>query len=557
LVDFSTVCLHIAIYNLFNKLYNGGGELKLAGEMILIVDDAVDNRAFIRQYVIEPNGYRAIEASNGRAGLEMAVKHKPDLILLDYNMPIMDGSDVLRALRKHHIDIPVILMTFHGSEDVAVEVFRLGVRDYISKPFYPEDMENAIDRSLTETRLRREKEALTKRLVHVNHELQHRFQELNVLHGVGKNVTSLLDMDQLMPHVVKAAIQLTHAEVASIYLVRGDQVLRCAVYDGRRGEVSVEHKVVRNRIVQQVIASGQTVVLDEQEIRRFRKSVAVSAAYVPLVLGREIIGVLGVENHKEGSRVFTQHDSALLSALSDYVSIAIANSRNYEALGIEKEQEKEQIRGTFERFAPPSIVERVLDQPESLQLGGIRQEISVLFADIRGYTSWSENAAPELVVETLNHYLSIAAEVILSWEGTLDKFFGDGLMAIFNAPNKQTDHVHRAADAALALMKAADEVSSLYGHRLTYSVGVSVGEAVVGYIGTDRAVNYTAIGDTVNLAKRLQENAAPGQILVEETTIHRLGTLIQARPLGDVQVKGRQQPAFVYELQGLLYPQVQ
>ncbi|MFW5772964.1 MAG: adenylate/guanylate cyclase domain-containing protein, partial [Phototrophicaceae bacterium] len=127
-------------------------------------------------------------------------------------------------------------------------------------------------------------------------------------------------------------------------------------------------------------------------------------------------------------------------------------------------------------------------------------------------------------------------------------------MAVFNAPNNQPDHVHRAADAALALMKAANEVSAVHGHKLSYSVGVHVGEAVVGYIGTDRAMNYTAIGDAVNLTKRLQEYAAPGQILVEESVIKRLGNLVQARPLGPLKVKGRSQQAYVYELQGLQYP---
>src|SRR5690606_16019874 len=113
-----------------------------------------------------------------------------------------------------------------------------------------------------------------------------------------------------------------------------------------------------------------------------------------------------------------------------------------------------------------------------------------------------------------------------------------GLMAIFNAPTEQPDHVQRAADAALALLQAAQEMSARRGDHLSYSVGVGVGEAIVGYIGTQRAMNYTAIGDVVNLAKRLQENAEPGQILVEETIIKRLGSQAQARALGEMSVKG-------------------
>ena len=256
------------------------------------------------------------------------------------------------------------------------------------------------------------------------------------------------------------------------------------------------------------------------------------------------MGVIGVSNSSRDANRFSQDDSSLLSALSDYAAIAIQNSHSFANLRTSREQ----VRETFERFVPPSVVQQALKRPEEIELGGTRQEISVLFADIRGYTQWSENAPPEKVVELLNHYLSLAAGVILSWEGTLDKYLGDGLMAIFNAPNPQQDHIHRAADAALALMKARDEVENIYGHKLTYSVGVHVGEAVVGYVGTDRAINYTAIGDTVNLAKRLQEQAAPGQIIVSEPVVKRLNNQINANPLGQLKVKGRQTPEMAYVL---------
>ncbi len=525
----------------------------MADETILVVDDSAENREFIAEYVLQPNGYKILTARDGQEGIEMALKHRPDLILLDYNMPRVDGAGVLRALIEHSMDVPVILMTFHGSEDVAVEVFRLGVRDYIVKPFYPEEMEKAIDRSLTETRLRKEKDSLTERVIQANRELQMRLQELNVLYSMGKNVTNILNMEELLPRVVDAALQMTRADQGQIYLVENSAVVRKAekhVKSAKPLDIPPE----QDPMAQHVLKARQPFVLTPEQAAKANIGAVVSAAYVPLMMGSQIIGVLGVSNLSNKSRVFSQHDSALLSALGDYATIAITNSRNYEALRHTKDREKEQIRGTFERFVSPSVVEQALVSPDSVQLGGTRQEISILFADIRGYTTWSENAEPEQVIETLNHYLSLAAEVILGWEGTLDKFVGDGLMAIFNAPDPQVDHVHRAADAALALMKAAREVSAIHGHKLSYSIGVNVGEAVVGYIGTDRAVNYTAIGDTVNLTKRLQEYAAPGQILVEETVIQRLGNLAQARPLGELKVKGRKKQAFVYELTGLQYP---
>jgi class 3 adenylate cyclase/CheY-like chemotaxis protein len=530
----------------------------LAGEWVLVVDDGRENREFVVEYVLQPNGYRTLTAKDGVEGLEMAIKHHPDLILLDFQMPRMNGAQVLEALQQNGLNIPVILMTFHGSEEVVMQVYRLGVRDYIKKPFTVDEMLLAIERSLTEVRLQRDKEALTERVLQANRDMQRRLQELNVLYSVGKSVTALVNMDQLLPRVVDAAVQMTQAEQAYLYLLSADgTVLHCRAIKRRSSAQAETINQINNdnAIAVHVLKNGQPILLTPEQLQGKNPKGLVAAAYAPLVLGNRVIGVLGVENATANSPIFNKHETALLSALTDYAAIAIENSRNYEELRHAKEDETAKIRDTFERFVAPSVVEKALKHNADLNPGGARREISVLFADIRGYTTWSENSPPEEIVAMLNDYLSLAAEVIMGWGGTLDKFFGDGLMAIFNAPEEQGDHVHRAADAALALLKAADEVSKWRGYNLSYSVGVNVGEAVVGYIGTPRAMNYTAIGDVVNVTKRLQEVAAPGQILIEESVLNRLGNLVQTRPIGALPLRGRKKQAMAYELIGLQYPE--
>jgi class 3 adenylate cyclase/DNA-binding response OmpR family regulator len=522
----------------------------LAGERILVVDDGKENREFLIEYILQPYGYVALEARDGKEGYDMAISERPDLILLDLQMPRMNGIEVLKALTQARSEIPVVLMTFHGSEEIAIEVYRLGVRDYVKKPYTVEEMLEAIERSLAEVRLRKEKEALTERVISANRDLQRRIQEMNVLYGVGKIVTELMNMNELLPRIVDAAAQVTQAEEAYIYLLQNNRLLCRAQRRLNSGRARPADYEVDDAFAMQVLKNGKPLILQPEQLVT-QGGNFFSVAYAPMTFRNQIVGVLGVSNLSPESHQFTKHDSALLSTLTDYAAIAIENSRNFEELRQTKEKEQEQLRGTFERFVAPSIVDRVLAHPEDLKLGGTRQEISVLFADIRGYTSWSENAPPEKVVEMLNDYLSLAAEIILAWDGTLDKFFGDGLMAIFNAPNPHEDHVHRATDAALALLKAGEEMRARRGDDLSYSIGVHVGEAVVGYIGTDRALNYTAIGDVVNITKRLQELAPPGKIWVEEEVIKRLGELVDAQPLGEIKIRGRKKQAYAYELVGL------
>ncbi len=525
----------------------------MAGETILVVDDGRENREFLVEYILQPNGYQSLIAKDGKEGYDMAMAQHPYLILLDLQMPRMNGLEVLDALSEQHADIPVILMTFHGSEEIAIEVYRKGVRDYVRKPYSVDEMLEAIERSLSEVRVRKEKEALTQRVLQANQDLQQRLQELKVLYNVGKSVTSITDMNQLLPRIVDAAAEVTQAEDARLYLLYNSRLVCRAQRQDNSGPAKPTDFEANDPIAQSVIEKGKPLILTPEQLGE--KSGMVSVAYAPLMLRNEAIGVLGVSNATPGAHHFTRHHSAMLSTLTDYAAIAIENSHNFEALKAAKEWEtmkNEHIRGTFERFVAPAVVDQALKRPENLVLGGTRREISVLFADIRGYSTWSEDAPPEEVIETLNHYLSMAAEVILGWNGTLDKFMGDGLMAIFNAPDDQPDHIHRAADAALALLRAANEVSQLHGHGLSYSIGVHVGEAVTGYVGTERAMNYTAIGDGVNLAKRLQEYAQPGQILVSENVIERLGDLAQAKPLGEVKLKGRKKQTHAYELQGLV-----
>ncbi len=531
----------------------------MANELILVVDDGQENRDFVVDYVLRPNGFRAAVARDGQEGFEKAISESPDLILLDFQMPRMDGGQVLEALRERQCYIPVILMTFHGSEDVAVKVFRLGVRDYVPKPFSVDEMLEAIDRALLETRLRREKEALTERLLKSNRDMQRRIKELNALYSVGKSVTSLLNIRKLLTRIVDAAVYVTGADQGTLMMLHGNELYTRAIRLKGDAGARPANKRATVKTAYKAIQTGRPVMLNPKELAVAGSLEGTSRAllYTPLKLGREIVGVLGVDN-LDIDRAFTEHDGTLLGALGDYAAVAIQNAKLFSQLEAAKEREKQHIQGAFERYVGPSVVDHALRQADGLSLGGQRHIVSVLFADIRGYTAFSEKMPPESVVELLNEYFTLAGDIIMARGGTLDKFMGDAVMAFFNAPEPQADHILRAVDAALSLQQAVAKrnrrAQRQDQHALSFGVGVSVGEAVVGNIGTQRIMNYTAIGDTVNLAKRLQERASAGQVLLEERVVKALGQQLRVEPLGMMKLKGRRARANVYALKGLIVP---
>ncbi|MCL5952818.1 MAG: GAF domain-containing protein [Chloroflexi bacterium] len=213
----------------------------------------------------------------------------------------------------------------------------------------------------------------------------------------------------------------------------------------------------------------------------------------------------------------------------------------------------EATREMFRRYVAPAVVDRLPADPEQLKLGGQRQPVTILFADIRGFTRLSEEIPPEKLVEILNQYLAVAAGAVLEQEGTLDKFMGDAVMALFNAPLAQPDHALRAARAALNFRRAISLLHETLpaSLRLNFGIGIHTGEAVVGNVGTHQQMNYTAIGDAVNLAKRLQENAVGGRIIISARVLAQIHDQVQVTPLPPLKVKGRKQVEQVWELVGL------
>jgi adenylate cyclase len=218
-------------------------------------------------------------------------------------------------------------------------------------------------------------------------------------------------------------------------------------------------------------------------------------------------------------------------------------------------REKEMIKRAFTRYVAREVVEEILKDPENLVLSGERRQVTVLFCDVRGFTPMSERLAPEEVVLLLNDFYNLMIETTFKHDGTLDKFLGDAVMAVFGAPMAYPDHSARAIRTALAMQEGIAGLNARRGREgkepIAVGIGVSAGEAVAGTVGTEDRMEYTVIGDSVNLAARLEANAKPGQILISYRTYERVRDLVEARPLGRIRVKGKEEEVEVYEVLGL------
>lgn len=220
---------------------------------------------------------------------------------------------------------------------------------------------------------------------------------------------------------------------------------------------------------------------------------------------------------------------------------------------IVEQREKKRIRDVFGKYVAPQIVGKILDEgEEGLKLGGTRREVTCLFVDIRGFTPLSETAEPEEVVSILNEFLTLCAQAIFDFDGTLDKFIGDATMAIFNAPFDVDNHQLRAVQAAWAMQQGAiplqESLEKRFGKTVHFGVGIHTGPAVIGNIGADFRMDYTAIGNTVNTAARLESNAKPGQILISEEVYRNVKDHVEVIDLGTYQLKGKDQGIHVYQV---------
>ncbi|HZD10022.1 MAG TPA: GAF domain-containing protein [Candidatus Binatia bacterium] len=325
----------------------------MSGERILVVDDSREIVKHLTEYLLPNLGYEALAAYDGREGLEMAREHAPDLMMLDLNLPEMTGLDVLQVLAADGIEIPVVLMTGYGSEKDAIEAFRLGIKDYLVKPFTIDEVGETIARALQETRLRHDNQRLVERLRRAEGDMRRQIKEMRTLYGMGKGITSSLHLNQVLDQILQSTIELTTAERATLWLPdRSRETLYPYTKAFYPDDAQLRHMAVASSQVGRVFTSGEPLrqaMFGSQGIKIETDFLARAILYVPLTLDGKVMGVLGASNH-DAPRAFSERDELLLSALSDFAAIGLRNAQTYqgseEALATHLEELETMLRIT-------------------------------------------------------------------------------------------------------------------------------------------------------------------------------------------------------------------
>ncbi len=268
-----------------------------------------------------------------------------------------------------------------------------------------------------------------------------------------------------------------------------------------------------------------------------------------IFLGFIVVYFLGAWTVFSISRLSFPFFYPLLALIAVYVASVVSQY-------LRERKERGRVTGIFGRYVSKAVVQEILATKEEIKVGGVRKDVTLMFVDIRGFTPLSESMEPEDVINILNEYLDLGTQAVFAYEGTLDKFIGDGIMSIFGAPIEHPDHALRAIKAALRMREGAAGLAARlqerYGKSVRFGIGINSGPAVIGNIGSQERLDYTAIGDTVNLAARLESNAKPGWILISKNTYERVKEQVRVAPLDPIKVKGKENLVEIFQVEGLM-----
>src|SRR5216683_7394168 len=392
--------------------------------------------------------------------------------------------------------------------------------------------------------------------------LQRKANILSALYEMSKTLGSVFDLNAIFAKATDIIFRSTPADRVVALLAEGNGTenledvklnpiamrARDESLNNHARKLTIGRTITRKVMKDRVALLSQDAASDEQfaGVDSIVSQGVRSTICAPLVGESRVHGAIYADR-LDPFAAFKPDDLELISAVAAQTAIAVENARAHERLARE-----EVARANYSRFLPEYVVKQMLENPESFKLGGVNQTITVLFADIRGFTRISEHAPPEKIVQLLNRYFSAMTDIIFVHGGTLDKYLGDGLMALFGAPTTTPEDASNALNAAVAMQRRIlginQELQAEGFPAIGVGIGLHTGEVIVGYIGSERRSEYTAIGDTVNTSSRLESNARGGEILLSDATAKAARSRYKLQPRDPITVKNREQPVVLWEV---------
>ncbi len=392
--------------------------------------------------------------------------------------------------------------------------------------------------------------------------LQRKANILSALYEMSRTLGSVFDLDAIFAKATDIIFRLTPADRVVALLAEGSGTgnledvklnpiamrARDEKLEGHARKLTIGRTITKKVMRDRVALLSQDAASDEQfaGVDSIVSQGVRSTICAPLVGESRVHGALYADR-LDPFAAFKPDDLELISAVAAQTAIAVENARAHERLARE-----EVARANYSRFLPEYVVKQMLDNPESFKLGGVNQTITVLFADIRGFTRISEHAPPEKIVGLLNRYFSAMTDIIFAHGGTLDKYLGDGLMSLFGAPTTTPEDASNALNTAVAMQRRIlginQELRAEGFPEIGVGIGLHTGEVTVGYIGSERRSEYTAIGDTVNTASRLESNAKGGEILISDATAKAARSRYKLQTREPITVKNRERPVVLWEV---------
>jgi len=385
--------------------------------------------------------------------------------------------------------------------------------------------------------------------------LRKKAETLTRVYELNKLLASDLSLEAIFKKVSEVVFRLSQAERFLVLLkdARTGRLETVATEfanpkNAKAGEIKVSRTVIDRVITERVSLLSLDAKADEQ----LNKAQSIimqgirSVMCAPLLSKDEVLGVIYVDSQEAG-KILRADDLDLLNAVAAQTSIAVDNAKAHERLLLE-----ELARAKYRRFMPPHVIESILNNPDALNLGGTNSCVTVLFSDVRGFTSLSERLEPQTVVQMLNEYFSDMTPIVFKNNGMLDKYIGDGLMALFGVPIACDEAAANAVATAIGMQRQMDRVNQDLRAAglgaITIGIGINTGMVTVGYIGSEERTDYTAIGDSVNLAARLEKQAKANQIIISRSTRDAIGDSFPVRPSGEISVKGREEKVQIFEV---------